>query len=226
MFGRLLFLQEIFSHPLRLILIYLALILLSLGWFGAKYWQLIRLNSATIPFTQTTGNTVVFTFIPKNDGNYSVDLSFLNKKVNQENETCGFSWKKSNENECKKALIFRTMSGTINNEYFSRRAQYQTWKPGDLEYGFYNHSIAGASLNISKFHGKANTPIPMRIKIDANASEIRATNPVIIIGPGLEGFMSLGRIFTSFAIIAIPFLFSIIVIFFLRLLKIIKKIQR
>ncbi len=201
------------KYPMHLIVVYLICITLVLSWLGIKYWQLAHLNNHAVLFTQNTGNSLAFTFTPKSSGSYSVDLTFLNDKVNKEYEACGLPWMKSSERECKKALIFRTLSGTIKNQHFSSKARYQNWQPGDLDYGYSNHNITGAALNIFKFHGIANVPVQMRIKIDAKIPEIQSSNPAIVIGADEENFMSMSSTLFSFGIIVIPFLFSIILLF-------------
>lgn len=204
----------IFSKYPRLLLIaYIILFLLGLSWIGVEYWQLTQLNSVTVPFTQTRGNTLSFTFTPKSSGAYSVDLTFLNDTINKKYAACGpskYSWTKNTEKECKKALIYRTISGTINNKPFSLGGGYQ-WTP----YGnYYNHAIIGPALNISEFDGKKNSPIQMLFKVDASSSEIQSTRPAIVIGADVGSFVAVQNHLYLFLFLAIPFVFSSIFLFF------------
>lgn len=202
---------KFYKYPLKLIFVYSIGIIFVSSLIAIKYWQLTQLNSTIFPFTQSSGNTLTFYFIPKSSGKYSVDLTFLNDKVNKEYEACGFPWMKSDIQKCKKVLLFRTVSGAINSQHFSSQARYQDWKPGDLQYGYENHAI-GPALNITKFHGIKHNPVNMTIKIDTTNSEIQSTKPAIVVGPDEESFFSISRNFFSFGMIVIPFLLSIILL--------------
>ncbi len=94
-------LQGLFSrYSLCLIVIYIILIGIVFGIISEKYRQLSQLPTVKIPFTRTSD--LSFTFVPQKTGDYSVDLTFLNKEVNRQVEPADSSGKNTMKKSARK----------------------------------------------------------------------------------------------------------------------------
>ncbi|OGT38403.1 MAG: hypothetical protein A3F11_09685 [Gammaproteobacteria bacterium RIFCSPHIGHO2_12_FULL_37_14] len=212
------------THPLYLIGIYLLGILLGVGVLTINYWHLYRLNSIIVPFTVISGNELKFNFVPKYSGDYSVDITFLNKEMNKKYDSCDFIYSLVNqtirrtEKDCKNELIYRTINADISNHHFIKKLQYNELESG-IDWGFYNHNLKHPALHIYEFHSVKNIVVPVRIKIDATREEIQLAKPTIVIGP-LEDAWRNGVILTMggkamiFISFALPFILLIILFLF------------
>jgi hypothetical protein len=212
------------THPFSLIGIYLLGILLGMSILAINYWYLYRLNSIVVPFTATSGGELKFNFVPQYNGDYSVDIAFLNKEINEKYESCDLIDStvkqiiRRSEKDCKHELIYRAINAEIGNHHFIKQLKYGEYSL-EIDWGLYNHNLKKPALHIYEFHGIKNKVVPVHIKINTTPKEIQLIKPIIVIGP-LEDAWRNGAIFTLsgkimlFIAFVLPFIFSIILLLF------------
>jgi hypothetical protein len=207
------------TRPLFLIKIYLLSILSGSGIIAINYWHLYRLNNMTVPFIVTSGGELKFNFIPQYNGDYSIDITFLNKEMNKKIESCNLS--SSLEKDCDNELIYREINADISNYHFIGQLKYPDTMGSNISWGSYNSDLTEPALNIYRFHGVKNVAVPVHIKIAATREEIQLAKPIIFIGPLLDVYRE-GTIFTIGGQCALlisfflPFIFLVILLFLLK----------
>lgn len=207
----------------RLLGILLLGILPGIGslYLAINYWHLSRLNTLKVPFTTVSGNELKFNFIPQYSGEYSIDITYLNKKMKKQYDSCDEiisivnQTTRRSENDCNKEIIYRTINADINHHSFIKQLQYLD---SDVIWGNYNQSLNESALHIYEFHGVENKIVPVKIKINASQEEILSAKPVIVIGP-LDDALIDSAIFTYsgkvmiFIAFALPFVLFIMLLF-------------
>ena len=204
-------------HNKKLTSVYLILIVLFLLNHLFSRGQLFFSETEIIPFNNN--QELNLTFTPNNDLKFTIDIIFENQSLIELFNNCNFGFNRFKEFDkslCPTLIIYKKISGLVNDEPLLAKLEYKKDKGGYFPYGLEGTHYGSlnnylffeqSGLHIMNFKAIKNTPVTIKLKIHADQESIINAKPILVVAPHDDvGNSSL----FLFLIIAIPFILAIL----------------